>query len=70
MGVPVLASLKRATAVVTISAYANLVSGTADTLQVDGTTFTAQSGAATPGVATFQATKLEQCNGNKFSNTN
>lgn len=55
LGVPLRAHLKRATAVVTISAYANLVSGTADTLQIDGVTFTAQAGAATPGAATFQA---------------
>lgn len=39
----------------TISAFANLVSGTADTIQVAGITFTAQAGAATPGTATFQA---------------
>ena len=53
--VPVQAHLKRATAVVTITNFANLVSGTDDTLQVGATTFTAQAGAATPGAATFQA---------------
>lgn len=55
LGVPVRLSLKRASAVVTITSYANLVSGTADTLQVGATVFTAQAGAATPGDATFQA---------------
>ena len=39
----------------TITSYANLVSGTPDTLAVAGVTFTAQAGAATPGAATFQA---------------
>lgn len=40
---------------VTISSYANLVSGTDDAVGIDGTTFTAQAGAATPGTGTFQA---------------
>lgn len=40
---------------VTITSYANLVSGTDDTLAVAGVTFTAQAGAATLGEATFQA---------------
>lgn len=40
---------------VTITSYANLVSTTPDTLAVAGVTFTAQSGAATLGTATFQA---------------
>lgn len=39
----------------TITSFANLVSGTADTIQVAGVTFTAQSGAATLGTPTFQA---------------
>lgn len=45
----------QAEGVATITSYANLVSGTADTLAVAGVTFTAQAGAATPGTATFQA---------------
>lgn len=53
--VPVRATLKRATGVITISSYANLVSGTDDVITVGATAFTAQSGAATPGDATFQA---------------
>jgi hypothetical protein len=38
-----------------ITNYANLVSGTADTITVGGTTFTAQASPASPGSATFQA---------------
>jgi hypothetical protein len=53
--VPVQAHLKRATAVVTITNYQNLISGGADTLQVGATTFTAQASAVTPGDATFQS---------------
>lgn len=52
---PILASYKRASCVVTISSYANLVSGTDDALAVAGVSFVAQAGAATPGDATFQA---------------
>lgn len=40
---------------VTISSYANLVSGTDDVITVAGVAFTAQTGAATLGTATFQA---------------
>jgi hypothetical protein len=40
---------------ITITSYANLVSGTDDSVGVAGVTFTAQVGAATPGAATFQA---------------
>lgn len=40
---------------VTISNYANLVSGTDDVVTINGVAFTAQAGAATPGDATFQA---------------
>lgn len=40
---------------ITITNFANLVDGTDDTITIDGTAFTAQSGAATPGDATFQA---------------
>lgn len=39
----------------TITDYANLISGTADTIQVGATVFTAQAGAASPGTATFRA---------------
>lgn len=53
--VPVRAALKRASGVITVSSYANLVSGTPDTLTVGATVFTAQSSAATPGDATFRA---------------
>lgn len=53
--VPVRAHLKRASGVVTISSYANLVSGTDDALAVAGVSFVAQAGAATLGQATFQA---------------
>lgn len=53
--VPMRAHLKRATGVITISSYANLVSGTDDSVSIAGTAFTAQAGAATPGDATFQA---------------
>lgn len=53
--VPVLASLKRSTGTITVTSYANLVSGTDDTVTIGATEFTAQAGAATPGDATFQA---------------
>lgn len=45
----------QADGVVTITDYADLVSGTADTISVGGIAFTAQAGAATLGQATFQA---------------
>ncbi len=44
-----------ASATVTITSYANLVSGTDDAITVNGTAFTAQVGAATLGTGTFQA---------------
>ena len=53
--VPVRLALKRASGVITISSYANLVSGTDDVVTIGGQAFTAQAGAATPGDATFQA---------------
>lgn len=40
----------------TITNHANLISGTDDSITIGGTVFTAQSGAATLGTATFQAT--------------
>lgn len=40
---------------VTITSFANLVSGTADTITIGGHVLTAQSGASTPGDSTFQA---------------
>jgi hypothetical protein len=39
----------------TITSYANLVSGTPDSITIGATVFTAQAGAATPGAGTFQA---------------
>lgn len=45
----------KASGVVTISSYANLVSGTDDVITVAGVAFTAQTGAAVLGEATFQA---------------
>lgn len=39
----------------TVTSYANLVSGTDDSVAVAGQTFTAQTGSVTPGAATFQA---------------
>ena len=44
-----------ATGNVTITSYANLVSGTDDVVTINGTAFTAQTGAATLGTGTFQA---------------
>jgi hypothetical protein len=55
LSVPVRLSLKRARGTVTITSYANLVSGTDDAITINGTAFTAQAGAATPGDATFRA---------------
>lgn len=40
---------------ITITSYANLVSGTDDVVAVAGVNFTAQAGSATPGTGTFQA---------------
>lgn len=45
----------RATGLITITNFANLVSGTDDKVTINGTDFTAQVGAATPGAGTFQA---------------
>lgn len=53
--VPMRMALKRASGSATITSYANLVSGTADTLTIGATVFTAQAGAATLGAGTFQA---------------
>lgn len=53
--VPVLLERQPARGIVTITNYANLVSGTDDSITVGATVFTAQAGAATPGDATFQA---------------
>lgn len=52
--VPVRLSLKRSTGLITITNVSNLAAG--DTLTVGATGFVGQSGAATPGDATFQAT--------------
>jgi hypothetical protein len=55
LSVPVLLELTPARGVVTITSYANLVSGTDDVITVGATAFTAQAGSATLGQATFQA---------------
>ncbi len=44
-----------ATGTATVSSYANLLTTTPDTVEVAGVVFTAQSGAATLGTATFRA---------------
>lgn len=44
-----------ARALVTITNIANLTTGTADKITVNGTDFTAQTGAVTPGAGTFRA---------------
>ncbi len=53
--IPVLLEARRAHGVITVSSYANLVSGTDDAITVAGQAFTAQAGAVTPGDPTFQA---------------
>lgn len=53
--VPVLLERQPARGEVEITSYANLVSGTDDSVTIGATVFTAQAGAATPGDATFQA---------------
>lgn len=53
--VPVLLERQPARGTITITSYANLVAVTPDTITVGATVFTAQSGAATPGTATFRA---------------
>lgn len=53
--VPVLIERQPARGIVTITSYANLVAVTPDTITVGATVFTAQSGAVTPGDATFRA---------------
>ncbi len=53
--VPIRAHLKRARCTITITSYANLVSGTDDALAIAGTSFVAQASAVTPGDATFRA---------------
>lgn len=53
--IPVLLERQPARGEITITSYANLVSGTDDSVTVGATVFTAQAGAVTPGDATFQA---------------
>lgn len=53
--VPIRAALKRARGTVTITSYANLVSGTDDAITIAGQAFTFQSASVTPGDATAQA---------------
>lgn len=50
----------RASGTVEITDYADLVSGSADTITIGATVFTAQAGAATPGAATFQAATSDE----------
>lgn len=53
--VPVRLSLPRARGTVTITNYTNLLTTTPDVITINGTAFTAQSTAVTPGDATFRA---------------
>jgi len=53
--VPMLIERQPARGIVTITSFANLVSGTDDSITVGATVFTAQAGAATLGQTTFQA---------------
>jgi len=55
LSVPLRASLKRSTGTITVTSYANLLTTTPDSVTIGATVFTAQSGAATPGDATFRA---------------
>ena len=55
LGVPVLVERQPARGEIEITDYAALVDGTDDTITVGATAFTAQTGAVTPGQATFQA---------------
>ncbi len=48
-------TLANAEGVITITSYANLVSGTDDSITVEGVVFTAQTGAVTEGATTFRA---------------
>lgn len=48
-------TVAQAQGTVTVTSYANLVSGTDDSVTIEGTVFTAQTGAVTEGDATFQA---------------
>lgn len=50
----------KASGTIQITSYANLVSGTDDTVTVGATVFTAQTGAVTPGDATFQAATSDE----------
>jgi len=53
--VPVLLESAPARGTITITNFANLVSGTDDAIEVAGVSFVAQEGAVTPGGATFRA---------------
>ena len=53
--VPVKLQLKRARGTIEITAYASLLTGTDDEIEVGGVSFTAQSGSQVSGTATFQA---------------
>jgi hypothetical protein len=47
--------LAQASGTITVTDYADLISGTDDSITLNGVTFTAQTGAVTEGEATFQA---------------
>lgn len=53
-------TLTKASGNVVITSYANLVSGTDDSVTVGATVFTAQTGAATLGTGTFQAATSDE----------
>ncbi len=48
-------ALTKAEGEITITSYANLLTGTPDIITIEGVAFTAQAGAATEGTGTFQA---------------
>lgn len=48
-------TVTQADGTITVTSYANLVSGTGDSVTIEGVTLTAQAGAVTPGGNTFQA---------------
>ncbi len=51
-----------------ITVFANLVSGADDTIDVDGSVFTAQAAAVTPGDLTFQAASSNEDTANSLKN--
>jgi hypothetical protein len=59
---------KQAEGLVTITSYANLVSGTDDSITIGATVFTAQVGAATPGSRNLSSGHVKRSNGFKLGN--